>query len=96
MRVAKVIGRVTLSTRLPDVPAGQFLIVQPLSRDALTGRDKPSAEPVVAYDERSASIGDRVAISEGREAAAPFHPNRVPFDAYCAAIMDTVHVDEAY
>jgi ethanolamine utilization protein EutN len=92
MRVARVIGNVTLSMRLDEVPPGQFLLVQPEQAAALTGAEPADAEPLVAYDERSAALGSRVAISEGREAAMPFHPRRVPFDAYCAAIMDTVHV----
>jgi hypothetical protein len=31
-----------------------------------------------------------VGLIEGREASAPFHPKKVPFDAYCACILDTV------
>jgi microcompartment protein CcmK/EutM len=93
MRVARVIGTVTLSSRLADVPPGQFLIVRPEDAAALLETAAPAAEPVVAYDELSAGIGARVAVSEGREAAMPFQPRRVPFDAYCAALMDTVHID---
>lgn len=92
MRVANVIGNVTLATRLDEVPPGQFLLVQPAQAAALQGIEAADAEPVVAYDERSAALGSRVAVSEGREAAMPFHPRRVPFDAYCAAILDVVHV----
>jgi microcompartment protein CcmK/EutM len=92
MRIARVIGTVTLSSRLEEVPPGQFLIVQPEGVAALRTGAPADAEPVVAYDELGTGRGARVAISEGREAAMPFHPRRVPFDAYCAAIMDTVHV----
>jgi len=92
MRVGRVIGSVTLSSRLDDVPPGRFLIVQPEDAAALQAVGVPTAEPVVAYDELGAGLGARVGISEGREAAMPFHPRRVPFDVYCAALMDAVHV----
>ena len=42
-----------------------------------------------------AGVGQLVAVSEGREATMPFHPKRVPYDAYCAAILDSVHYDPA-
>lgn len=95
MRVGRVIGTVTLASRLDEVPAGQFIIVQPEHQAALRAEAPAVAEPVVAYDERSAAPGDHVGLSEGREAAMPFHPRRVPFDAYCAAIMDAVRVTHA-
>ena len=44
------------------------------------------------YDELGAGIGSRIAISEGREAAMPFHPEVKPIDAYNAAILDTVRI----
>ena len=47
---------------------------------------------VVIYDELSPGLGARVAFSEGREAAMPFHPRPVPIDAYGAAILDAVRM----
>lgn len=93
MRIGDVIGSVTLSRRLAEVPAGQLLIVQPLRLETLRDGTEVRTEPVVAYDQLSAARGSRVAFSEGREAAMPFHPQPVPFDAYCSAILDAVHVD---
>jgi len=93
MRVANVIGTVTLSRRLADVPPGQFIVVQPLPLETLRDGAPGGAEPVVAYDQLSAALGERVGFTEGREAAAPFEPRKVPIDAYCAAILDAVHVD---
>lgn len=92
MRVAEVIGSVTLSSRLADVPAGRFVIVRPQPLAALRDGAASTCDPAVAYDALSAADGARVAISEGREAAAPFHPGRVPIDAYCAALLDEVRV----
>jgi len=93
MRVARVIGTITLSSSLENFVGGRFLIVQPESLRTLRDGDPASAEPIVAYDETSAGLDSQVAISEGREASAPFHPRLVPVDAYCAAILDHVHVD---
>ena len=50
-------------------------------------------EEIVAFDELGAGVGSRVAISEGREAAMPFHPEIKPVDAYNAAILDHLDYD---
>ncbi len=92
MRIGEVIGTVTLSRRLAEIAGGRFLIVQPQSLSALRGGEPTTTEPVVAYDELNPGLGARVGISEGREAAMPFHPRRAPIDAYCAAVLDHVHV----
>jgi microcompartment protein CcmK/EutM len=94
MRIAEVIGTVTLSRRLKDVPPGRFIIVQPQRVEALRGEPAAAVEPVVAYDELSAGEGARVGLSEGREAAMPFHPRPVPVDVYCAAVLDAVDAGE--
>jgi microcompartment protein CcmK/EutM len=91
MRVGEVIGTVTLSTRVADLPPGNLLLVRPLDLDAIGAGAGAAAEPVVAFDQLSAGLGARVSLSEGREAAMPFHPTPVPLDVYCAAILDTVY-----
>jgi ethanolamine utilization protein EutN len=50
-------------------------------------------EEIVVFDELGAGVGSRVAISEGREAAMPFHPEIKPVDAYNAAILDHLDYD---
>jgi microcompartment protein CcmK/EutM len=92
MRIATVIGNVTLSRRLENLAGGRFLLVAPQSGDAIRGSAPAPSEPIVAYDEISPGLGARVAISEGREAAMPFLPRKVPVDAYCAAILDRVEM----
>ena len=92
MRIGEVIGTVTLSRGHPSLAGGRFKLVVPLTLDDLAGRGgKPAAELTV-YDELGAGIGHRIAISEGREAAMPFHPDSKPLDAYCAAILDSITV----
>ena len=94
MRVGEVIGRVTLSQCHPSVRGGTWLLAVPLTLDGL--RDNATAgrgEALVVYDELGAGQGARIAISEGTEAAAPFHPEIKPIDAYNAAILDHLELD---
>jgi ethanolamine utilization protein EutN len=92
MRIGEVIGTVTLSRYHPSLTGGRFKLAVPLSLDDLAGRGDQSAEELVVYDDLGAGIGSRIAISEGREAAMPFHPDAKPIDAYNAAILDTVTI----
>jgi len=50
-------------------------------------------EEIVVFDELGEGGGSRIAISEGREAAMPFHPEIKPVDAYNAAILDHLNYD---
>ena len=92
MRIGEVIGTVTLSRWHPSLAGGRFKLAMPLSLADLAGQSEKPAEELVVYDELGAGIGHRIAISEGREAAMPFHPEEKPLDAYCAAILDNVTV----
>jgi ethanolamine utilization protein EutN len=47
---------------------------------------------LVIYDDLGAGVGSRVGFSEGGEAAAPFHPDKKPVDAYCACIIDQLNI----
>ena len=53
------------------------------------GQSDEPVEEIVVFDELGAGLGSRIAISEGREAAMPFHPEVKPIDAYNAAILDS-------
>ena len=108
MRLARVIGNVVLSRKLDALKAGSLLIADVFDRKSLTShkqcdgqpqatskaRMSPMPESLVVFDELGAGKGDIIAISEGGEAAAPFYPDRVAVDAYCAAIIDTVNYTE--
>lgn len=93
MRIARVIGKVTLNQQVPDLVPGSYLIVRPYSREALADDSAASEETLVLYDELSAREGDLVGLVEGREATAPFWPRKVPYDCYNAAILDDVDFD---
>jgi len=92
MRIGKVIGPVTLNRQHPSMTGARFKLVVPLSLDNLTGRSDAMAEEIVVYDELGAGQGNLIAVSEGREAAMPFHPDVKPIDAYNAAVLDAVQV----
>jgi ethanolamine utilization protein EutN len=96
MRIAEVIGTVTLNRWHPSLAAGSYRLARPLSLDDLTGRSVPAGEPLVVYDELGAGVGSRIALSESREAAMPFHPEMKPIDAYNAAILDAVSIGPSH
>ena len=98
MRLARVIGTVTLNRRLPELRPGRYVIAEAFDGQALVGlrggagRAKPMPESLVVFDELGAGVGQVIAVSEGREAAMPFWPDHVPLDAYNAAIIDEVNL----
>lgn len=93
MRVGEVIGKVTFSRVHPMVSGGTWLVVTPLTHAGMKGDPAGREEPIVVYDELGASPGALIGMSEGAEAATPFHPDPKPLDAYNACILDTLEVD---
>jgi len=94
MRIAEVIGRVVLSRCDPKLVGGRFMVLRPYDLAALAGRRAASGEIVVAYEQLGADLGMKVGVSEGREAAMPFHPDPVALDAYVGCLLDEIHVAE--
>ena len=93
MRIAEVIGRVTLSQRHPSLKGATWLVAVPLTLEGILGQASGRGEPFVVFDELGATPGAKLAISEGAEAAAPFYPDTKPIDAYNAAILDTIEIE---
>jgi microcompartment protein CcmK/EutM len=98
MRIGRVIGTVVLSPKIAGMKPGKLVVLEALDSHALAnlatgvGRASPMPESLVAFDELGAGMGEIVALSEGREAAVPFHPDSVPIDAYVAAIIDHLEI----
>lgn len=93
MRLGQVIGKVTLGLTDPAFQGARFLLVQPLSREQMSGASRlplAKAATVVAYDGIGAGEGQIVGFTEGAEAAAPF-ATATPVDAYVCAIIDRLH-----
>jgi ethanolamine utilization protein EutN len=92
MRIAKVVGTVTLNRCHPSFQGARLRLVAPQSLAELQGQ-QPQAEEIVAWDDQGAGIGSLIAISEGAEASQPFRPELKPVDAYAAAILDNLELD---
>jgi microcompartment protein CcmK/EutM len=92
MRIADVIGTVTLSRGHPSLAGARFVIGVPLSLAALRQRLPADGEDVVIFDNLGAGHGSRIGFSEGGEAAAPFYPEQKPVDAFCACILDQLNI----
>lgn len=90
MRIAEVIGRVTLSRQHPNLQGARFVIVLPMTSEALLNDSPKRGEEVIAYDALGAAPGDLIGLSEGREAANPFGKKKAPVDAYCACLLDAI------
>ena len=96
MRIARILGTVTLNRSDPHLRSGRLLLAEAFDAAALAAwprpvqRAAPMPESLVLFDELGAGVGQIVACSEGREASMPFWPKRVPIDAYCAAILDWI------
>ena len=93
MRIAEVIGTVTLSRWHPALTGMRWIIGVPLSLKALREDLAPDGEDIVIVDQLGAGQGQKIGVSEGGEAAAPFSPEKKPIDAYCACILDSIDVE---
>lgn len=94
MRIGEVIGTVTLSVSDPKIVGKQLTIVQPHNPQSLRNDGVGTDEVVVCIDELNSRLGDRVGFSEGREAAMPWHPDKVAVDAYVGCLLDEVSYDK--
>ena len=93
MRIARVVGNITLGRFHPLLAGGALRLVVPMNNDDLHENRFPQSEELVAFDEFGAGIGEWIALSEGAEAAMPFYPDEKPVDAYNAAILDTLELE---
>ncbi len=94
MRIAHVIGKVTLNHQDPAFKGGRWLIVNPLDAGQLNDAcaERPTLTPQfspVIYDNLGAGEGDIIGFVEGAEATAPFD-REIPIDAICVAIFESI------
>ena len=92
MRIAEVIGTVTLSRVHPSLVGYRWILGVPYSLTALEQGGRGDGEDLVLFDNLGAGNGQQIAFSEGGEAAAPFHPVKKAIDAYCGCILDSITV----
>lgn len=93
MRIAEVIGTVTLCRAHPSVTGFRWVIGVPLSAQAIKEGLPADGEDQIIMDQLGVGIGQRIGFSEGAEAAAPFAPEKKPVDAYCSLILDRLVVE---
>ena len=93
MRIARVIGKVTMTVQMPDILPGSYLIVRTCNRRTLQGKDAGNDETLVVYDCLAGREGDLIGLVEGREAGAPFYPRKVPFDCYNGCLLHDIRFE---
>lgn len=94
MRIAQVIGRVTLNIQDPSFKGARWLMCNPLDAAHFNTacQTPPPHSPqfsLVAYDSLGAREGDIVGIVEGAEATAPFDYD-IPIDAITVAVFESL------
>ena len=94
MRIAEVVGNVTLSSCHPSFQGACLKLALPFSLAELAEGTPGRLDSVVVWDEYGAGSGSRIALSEGPEAAQPFRPDIKPVDAYNAAILDEIELGD--
>lgn len=93
MRIAKIIGTVTLNRGHETMRGATLKMAVPLTLENLQNPDsKIRDEFEVVWDDLGAGIGDLIALADGPEACRPFRPNKKPVSAYNAAILDNVSI----
>jgi len=92
MRIAKVVGTVTLNRCHSSFAGARLRLVVPLSLAELKGEQQPQADEMVVWDDNAAGVGSLIAVSEGAEATQPFRPDLKAVDAYASAILDEVNL----
>jgi microcompartment protein CcmK/EutM len=93
MRLGIVRGKVTLNLAVDAFRGKPLVVLEPVTMDNLrAGNGLGGGKSLVAINSIGAGIGQLVAFTEGREAANPFWPDKVPVDAYCSVIVDSVNL----
>ena len=86
MNIARVVGRVWATRKLPDLEGLKFLILQPM--EMLD--HSVSGDLVVAADSQQAGQGDLVYYVTSKEAAFPFDRRHTALDAAIVGHVDRV------
>ena len=93
MRLGIVRGHLTLAPAVESFRGKTLVVVEPVTMENLRARNGLGVgKALIAIDALGAAEGQMVAITEGREASNPFWPDKVPVDAYCSLIVDSVDV----
>ena len=94
MKIARVIGKATLSRMHPALQAGPLRCVEIVDQIDRLATQPLGGDTIVAWDLCGSREGDLVALAEGPESAAPFKPELKPLDASIVAILDHCEVTD--
>ena len=86
MKIARVIGRVWATRKLPDLEGLKFLILQPMEMKSNTA----AGDWIVAADTQHAGNGDLVYYVTSKEASFPFSRSHTALDAAVVGHVDRV------
>ena len=95
MRIAKIIGTVTLNRCHPSSVGANLQYVAPFQTGDLVADREPTDEELVAWDELGAGLGSLDRAVRGYGSGQPFLPDLKPVDAYVAAMLDQLDVDQS-
>ena len=86
MNIARVIGKVWATKKLPDLEGLKFLVLQPMEMRDQT----PAGDIIVAADSQQAGEGDLVYYVTSKEASFPFDRRHTALDAAIVGHVDRV------
>lgn len=89
MRLARVVGLVVATAKVPELSGCTILMVQDITLDS-TSSKTIAVSPYAAVDLVGAGEGEVVLITSGSAARIAAGPNEVPIDKAAIAIADTV------
>ena len=91
MRLGIVRGHVVLNTAVEELRGIRLLVVEPVSAENLAKNDgSGGGKALIVADHLGPGMGQMIAFTEGSEASNPYWPQKVPVDAYCAMIVNSV------
>jgi len=90
MKLARTVGRVTLSKFHPALRHARFRCVEIVDAIERVDEQPLGGDLVVAWDLCGVGESDLVAVAEGPEAAQPFRPDVKPIDASIVALIDSI------
>ena len=88
MKLAKVIGNVVSTVKIPDIQGVSLLVIQPVN-----SKYEPIGSPLVAGDNFGAGVGEYVFFSKSKEGAMNLPIPTAGVDAGITGIIDYFYVE---
>ena len=88
MLIAKVVGEVVASHKVPGIVGHKLLVIQPTEPGGAA-----KGNPIVASDSVGAGVGEVVLVCQGSSARMTEISEGKPVDAVVMAIVDSISMD---